>query len=401
MVLVATDLHARERVIARLSANHVSPEAKLHIRRLSLGPSTGFPVQYRVIGPDPEILRKIATRLEAVLRETPGTTAVQADWGTPSVAMRLDLDPDRVARLGLDRARLAGEVVTMLSGQPAGDVLRGTKRIGIVVRGTAADRGDPGRLADMAVSTPGGAVPLGQVGRIGLTTEQPIVWKRDGELCITVQADMIGDVQASEVVDAAAARVAAIATSLPAGYRIEDGGDGELSAKANDAIYALLPITFALMFLLLMIQLQSIGRTLLVLATAPLGVIGAVAALVLTGAPFGFVALLGLIALAGMIMRNSIILVDQVTHNQAEGMDLHAAIVAATIGRSRPVVLTALAAVLAFIPLCFNIFWGPMAIVMIGGLIGATILTLVALPALYALAFDRPARHPKQDDRHA
>ncbi|TCQ11138.1 MULTISPECIES: efflux RND transporter permease subunit [Sphingomonas] len=401
MVLVATDLHARERVIARLLANHASPEAKLHVRRLSLGPSAGFPVQYRVIGPDPEVLRTIATRLEAVLRATPGTTAVQADWGTPSVAVRLDLDPDRVARLGLDRARLAGEVATMLSGQPAGDVLRGTKRIGIVVRGTAPDRSDPGRLADMAVSTPGGPVPLDQVARIGAITEQPIVWTRNGALCMTVQADMTGDVQAGEVVDAAAARVAAIATSLPAGYRIEDGGDGELSAKANDAIYALLPITVALMLLLLMIQLQSIGRTLLVLATAPLGVIGAVVALVLTGAPFGFVALLGLIALAGMIMRNSIILVDQVTHNQAEGMDLHAAIVAATIGRSRPVVLTALAAVLAFIPLCFNIFWGPMAIVMIGGLIGATILTLVALPALYALAFDRTSGLTDEDHENA
>ncbi|PTM45142.1 multidrug efflux pump subunit AcrB [Sphingomonas aerolata] len=401
MVLVATDLHARERVIARLLANHASPEAKLHIRRLSLGPSAGFPVQYRVIGPDPEMLRTIAARLEAVLRATPGTTAVQADWGTPSVAMRLDLDAERVARLGLDRAGLAGDVATMMSGQPAGDVLRGTKRIGIVVRGTAADRADPGRLADMAVSTPGGPVPLGQVAQIGATTEQPILWTRNGELCMTVQADMTGDVQASEVVDAAAARVAAIVTSLPAGYRIEDGGDSELSAKANDAIYALLPVTFALMLVLLMIQLQSISRTLLVLATAPLGLIGAVVALVLTGAPFGFVALLGLIALAGMIMRNSIILVDQVTHNQADGMDLHAAIRAATIGRSRPVVLTALAAVLAFIPLCFNIFWGPMAIVMIGGLIGATILTLVALPALYALAFDRTSGLPEEDHENA
>ena len=401
MVLVASDLHARERVIARLLANHAAPEAKLHFRRLSLGPSAGFPVQYRVIGPDPEMLRTIATRIEAVLRATPGTTAVQADWGMPSVAMRLDLDSERIARFGLDRAQLAGEVATMLSGQPAGEVLRGTKRIGIVVRGTAADRGDPGRLGDMAVSTPGGPVPLDQVARIGVTTEQPIVWTRDGALCMTVQADMTGDVQASEIVDAAAARVAAIAKALPAGYRIEDGGDGELSAKANDAIYALLPITFGLMLLLLMIQLQSIGRTLLVLATAPLGVIGAVVALLLTGAPFGFVALLGLIALAGMIMRNAIILVDQVQHNQAEGMDLHAAIRAATIGRSRPVVLTALAAVLAFIPLCFNIFWGPMAIVMIGGLTGATILTLVALPALYALAFDRPSGRTEQDYANA
>ncbi len=401
MVLVARDLDARERVITRLLANHASPEAKLHIRRLSLGPSAGFPVQYRVIGPDPAVLRTVSARIEAVLRATPGTTAVQADWGTPSVAMRLDPDDDRAARLGLDRATLAGNVATMLSGQPAGDVLRGTKRIGIVVRGTAADRSDPGRLADMVVTTPHGPVPLGQVARLRVTTEQPVVWTRDGALCITVQADMTGDVQAADVVAAAESHVAAIAKALPAGYRIEDGGDGELAGKANDAIYRLLPITLGLMLLLLMIQLQSIGRTLLVLATAPLGVIGAVVALVVTGAPFGFVALLGLIALAGMIMRNSIILVDQVQHNQAEGMDLHAAIRAATIGRSRPVVLTALAAVLAFIPLCFNIFWGPMAIVMIGGLIGATILTLVALPALYVLAFDRPARPTRKDDRHA
>lgn len=400
MVLVATDLRARERVIARLAANRAAPEARLHIRRLSLGPSAGFPVQYRVTGPDPETLRRLSARIATVLRATPGTTAVQVDWGTPSVAMRLDLDGARVARLGLDRARLAGEVATMMSGRPAGELLRGTKRIGIVVRGSAAERNDPGRLADLAVSTPGGPVPLGEIARIGVTTEQPIIWKRDNMLCMTVQADMTGDVQASDIAAAAEDRIAAIARSLPAGYRIEAGGDGELSAKANDAIYRLLPITVALMLLLLMIQLQSIGRTLLVLATAPLGVIGAVAALILTAAPFGFVALLGLIALAGMIMRNSIILVDQVTHNQAGGMALHAAIVAATIGRARPVVLTALAAVLAFIPLCFNIFWGPMAIVMIGGLIGATALTLVALPALYALAFDRPSPLTEQDNRH-
>jgi multidrug efflux pump subunit AcrB len=392
IVVIATDLHARERLIGRLLATHAAPEAKLHVRRLSLGPSAGFPVQYRVIGPDPEILRGIAARLTMILRATPGTTAVQTNWGTPGPVTRLDLDPARVARLGLDRATVSDDIATLLSGRPAGEVLQGTKRIGVVVRGDARDRTDPGRLADMTVSTPGGAVPIGQIARIGVATEQPIVWKRDGALCMTVQADMIGDVQASEVVSAAAARVAALRAALPPGYRLEDGGDGELSEKANVAIYRLLPLTLAAMLVLLMIQLHSIGRTLLVLATAPLGLIGAVAALLVTGAPFGFVALLGLIALAGMIMRNAIILVDQIGHHQAEGLDLRGSIVTATIGRSRPVILTALAAILAFIPLCFNIFWGPMAIVMIGGLIGATLLTLVALPALFALAFDRKPR---------
>lgn len=232
-------------------------------------------------------------------------------------------------------------------------------------------------------------VPLSEVATLSPTTEQPIVWTRNAAQTITVQADMIDDVQAAEIVDAAAARIAAIRAALPPGYDIAEGGDGELSADANRAIYRLLPVTIGIMLVLLMIQLQSLPRTLLVLATAPLGIIGAVAALLLTGAPFGFVALLGLIALAGMIMRNTIILVDQVETHRAEGMTVRTAVTDATVGRARPVVLTALAAVLAFIPLCFNIFWGPMAIVMIGGLIGATILTLVALPAFYLLLFGR------------
>lgn len=389
LIVVAKDLEARERLIQSLSRASAAPEAKIHVRRLSLGPSTGFPVEYRVIGPDADILRASAERVAQVLRATPGASAVQSNWGERAPTSVIDVDPRRLARLGVDRATLADEIHTVLSGRAAGEILDGVKRVGLVLRGAPEDRADPGRLPSLPVATAAGPVPLGELARISVGDEQPIVRRRDGEPCITVQADMQGDVQAAEIVARAKDRITAIARDLPPGYRIEAGGDAELSGDANAAIYNLLPLTFAAMLLLLMFQLQSLGRTALVLATAPLGLVGAVAALLITGAPFGFVALLGLIALAGMIMRNAIILVDQVERNRAEGQALIEAIIDATIGRSRPVVLTALAAVLAFIPLCFNVFWGPMAVVMIGGLIGATALTLLALPALYALAFDR------------
>lgn len=389
VMLVARDLAARDALIETLERMPGIPGASLHVRRLSLGPSLGSPVQYRVTGPDPIRLRAIAQRIAAVLRAIPSSTAVQINWGIAAPVARYRIDPARAAALGVDRAQVASDLAATLSGAPGGAVLRGTKRIDIVVRGRAEDRHDLGGLIDMPVSTPHGMVPLSEVATLSPTTEQPIVWTRNAAQTITVQADMIGDVQASEIVDAAAARIAAIRAALPPGYDIAEGGDGELSADANRAIYRLLPVTIGIMLVLLMIQLQSLPRTLLVLATAPLGIIGAVAALLLTGAPFGFVALLGLIALAGMIMRNTIILVDQVEMHRAEGMTVRTAVIEATIGRARPVVLTALAAVLAFIPLCFNIFWGPMAIVMIGGLIGATILTLVALPTFYLLLFGR------------
>lgn len=389
LLIVSSDLKGRERLFDKLADMNLPASAQVHVQRLSLGPSAGFPIQYRVMGPDAEQLRQISSKVEAILRETPGAMSVQTDWGVRSQTMTVQADQESLARHQTDRASLAEELQAMLGGQIAGEVLDGDKRIGVEVRADAASRHDPGRWADLPVTTPAGPVPVGRIGHVVLTSDYPILWQRNGDLTMTVQAGVATGLQPAEVTNKADEKIAVLRTELPTGYGIEVGGDAELSATANDAIFALLPITLGLMLLLLMLQLQSFARTLLVLATAPLGLIGAVAALLVTGAPFGFVALLGLIALAGMIMRNTIILVDEAERNHAEGMVMRLAIVEATVTRARPVILTALAAVLAFIPLCFNIFWGPMAIVMIGGLIGATVLTLLALPAFYALTFDR------------
>jgi multidrug efflux pump subunit AcrB len=228
-------------------------------------------------------------------------------------------------------------------------------------------------------------VALGQVARVVAQAEEPILWRRDREPYLSVRAEVQDGLQAPDVTAAARARIALIA--LPAGVRVETGGAAEEAAKANGALLGVFPLMAATMLLLLMIQLQNLPRALMVLATAPLGLIGAVLALLVTDQPFGFVALLGLIALAGMIMRNTVILVDQVRQDLADGRGLRDAIVESTVRRARPVVLTAMAAMLAFIPLSFNVFWGPMALVMIGGLAVATLLTLVFLPALYALGF--------------
>lgn len=390
LLLVAQDLQAREELMSRINAMPVPVGVQLHVQRLSLGPTAEFPVQYRIIGTDPERLRAIARDVDAVLRNTGAAVSVQSDWGNRTPTLTFDADPDRLARFQTDRASLAAQLQALISGEVSGEIADGSHRIPILVRASGDVRSDPGQWPDIPVSTGAGIVPLGQLGTVKVTSAFPILWQRNGELCMTVQSGVATGVQPSRVVELAASGIKALSTHLPAGYRIEVGGDEELSATANDAIFALLPVTGGLMLLFLMMQLQSLSRSLLVIFSAPLGAIGAVTALLVSGAPFGFVALLGLIALAGMIMRNTILLVDQIQSNHNAGMKLEEAITEATLTRARPVCLTAIAAILAFIPLSFNVFWGPMAIVMIGGLAAGTLLTLVALPAFYALLFDRP-----------
>jgi multidrug efflux pump subunit AcrB len=392
IIMTTADAVARERVRANLLAYLAAvnvPEARVRVSRLELGPPVGYPVQFRITVPDMARVRAAADIALGALRATPGVRGAEIGWGERAADLRLELDQPRIRALGLSPGEIAAALAAQISGTTATQIRAGTKLIDVVLRAAPEERLSPDRLGELVLSTAAGPLRLDQIARIAPSAEEPILWRRDRDAYLTVRADIQDGLQAPDVTAAALPLLRAL--PLPAGVRIDVGGAAEEAAKANGALFAVFPLMGAAMLLLLMVQLQSLPRTLLVLATFPLGLIGAVAALLVADAPFGFVALLGVIALAGMIMRNTVILVDQVRQDTEAGLTLADAIVEATVRRARPVVLTALAAVLAFVPLSFNVFWGPMAIAMIGGLIVATGLTLGFLPALYALAFRVPA----------
>ncbi|MBE9606129.1 efflux RND transporter permease subunit [Acetobacteraceae bacterium H6797] len=395
IVIQTPDIAARERLRERLIAlvnSGAFPEARVRVSRLDFGPPVGYPVQFRVLGPDPVELRRLADTVMAELRTTPGSRDVQLAWGERAPALRLALDPDRAAQLGLTPESLATSLQTLLSGATATQLREGTRLVAVILRAPPSERLSVESLPDLSIMTPAGAVPLSQIARVETVMEEPILWRRNREGFLTVRADIQPGFQAPDVTAAFLPRMAALQANFPPGYRIEAGGAAEESAKANASLFVLFPVMGMVMVLILMIQLRHLGRTALVLATAPLGIPGAAAALLVTGAPFGFVALLGVIALAGMIMRNTLILVDQVRQDLEAGAPLRDAIIESTVRRARPVILTALAAILAFIPLTLSPFWGPMAIAMIGGLMIATVATLLVVPALYAMALRRPSR---------
>jgi len=371
-----------------LALSESVPAARFRVSRLELGPPVGFPVQFRVMGEDIAKVRAAADMVLDTLRRVPGTRDAQLAWSERAPSVRLELDRARARQLGLSPNAISQTLATLVSGGKATQARDRTKLIDVILRADAAERLDLARLPDLMLSTGNGWVPLGQVARLVPSSEEPILWRRDRQSYLTVESDVQDGLQAPDVTAAAWPAIQALA--LPEGVRVEVGGAAEESAKANGALAAVMPLSLGAMLLLLMIQLQNIPRMLLVLATMPLGIIGAVAALLLADAPFGFVALLGVLALGGMIMRNTIILVDQVRQDREAGRALGEAILESTVRRARPVVLTALAAALAFIPLASNVFWGPMALAMIGGLVVATVLTLLFLPALYALAFRVP-----------
>jgi multidrug efflux pump subunit AcrB len=367
------------------------PQARVRVSRLELGPPVGFPVQFRVVGENIAHVRQAADMVLATLRNVPGTRDAQLAWSERAPSVRLELDQARVRQLGLTPADIGQTLQTLVAGSKATQLRDRTKLIDVMLRADPAERLDLQKLPDMMLNTAAGWVPLGQIARVVPASEEPILWRRDRQSYLSVQADVQDGLQAPDVT--AAAWPAIQALPLPEGVTVEIAGAAEESAKANTALVAVFPLMGAAMVLLLMIQLQNLPRVLLVLATMPLGIIGAVAALLLADAPFGFVALLGVIALGGMIMRNTVILVDQVRQDLLSGRSLGEAITESTVRRARPVVLTALAAALAFIPLASNVFWGPMALAMIGGLMVATVLTLMFLPALYAWAFRVPREH--------
>jgi multidrug efflux pump len=285
---------------------------------------------------------------------------------------------------------------TLLSGYTVTQYREGIEHIDVIARAVPQERLELDRLPSLTITTSNGiAVPLFQVARLNYEYEEPILWRRNRDTVLTVRGDIVDKVQAPDVTNEVLPKLAPIKASLPYGYRIETGGAIEESVKANSALVAVFPVMALAMLALLMIQLQSFSRLALVFITAPLGLIGATAALLVSNRPFGFVALLGLIALAGMIMRNTVILVDQIDHDIAAGHARYRAVIDATVRRARPVALTALAAILGMIPLAGSAFWGPMAITIMGGLMAATVLTLIVVPALYAMWFkvrlDEPA----------
>ncbi|MEL0028824.1 MAG: efflux RND transporter permease subunit, partial [Perlucidibaca sp.] len=391
-VVMTKGLEAREavrkRLMALFDADREFPSVRGRVLRLEFGPPVGFPVQFRVVGPDAAEVRRIAYAVRDIVRQSALVRDTQLDWDDQVRTLRLDVDQDKARLLGISSADISDTVQTVLSGAPVSQARRGEELIDIVVRGTPEERQSVADVGDIALfSRVGGVVPLSQVAKVGSTFEEPVLWRRNRNLVLTVRSDVADGVQAPFATQQIWPALKPVIDALPPGYEIQQGGAIEESEKANQALAVVFPVMFLVMLTFLMMQLQSFSRTLMVFLTAPLGLIGVVPALLVFNAPFGFVALLGVIALGGMIMRNSVILVDQIEQDIRQGVPAWTAIVEATVRRSRPVVLTAAAAILAMIPLSRSVFWGPMALSIMGGLVVATALTLLFVPALYAAWF--------------
>jgi multidrug efflux pump subunit AcrB len=391
IVIVSKDVEARERIKAKIEqsvAEGALPEARVRVDRFNFGPPVGFPVQFRVVGPDTNRVREIAYQVRDVMRSEKRLIEPQLDWNEQTPYLKLVVDQERARALGLTPQDVSQSLAFLLSGVPVTTVRDGVEKVGVVARALPSERLDLGHIGDLTIYSRNGiAVPLSQIAKVEYSHEESILWRRNRDMAITVRSDVVDGAQAPDVSNAVWPKLKDIRDKLEPGYRIEMGGAIEESQKGNGSLLVLFPVMGIVMLTLLMIQLQSFSRLALVFLTAPLGIVGTSLALNLTGAPFGFVALLGLIALAGMIMRNAVILVDQIETEVLQGHSRRVAIVEATVRRARPVILTALAAILAMIPLSHSAFWGPMAITIMGGLFGATFLTLLFLPGLYALWF--------------
>ena len=396
VVVLTKDIEARERVVAKLRRAFETGFAGVRGRviRVPLGPPVNYPVQFRVVGKDPATLKAIAEQVAEKLRAHPATVDVNVDWGNKVLAMRVDVDQQRSRALGVTSAGVSRSLAGAVSGVTIGQYREADRLVDVVLRAPAAERGSLEAIGELPVGTAAGkTIPLAQVAHVAETMEEPILWRRSRELTLTVRADIVDGVQAPDVTAGIDPTLAPVRERLPDGYRIDPGGAFEENVKAQRSIAAGMPFAFALVLGMLMLQLKSFSRTFMVVLTAPLGIVGVAAALLAFGKPFGFVAMLGTIALGGMIMRNTVILVDQIDQDIQGGSDDWTAIREATVRRFRPIVLTAAAAVLAMIPLTRSVLWGPMAFAIMGGLIIATILTILFVPALYAAWF-RVRRHP-------
>ena len=389
-VVLASSLDDRNEIRKELSQSIklLLPEARTRVSLLENGPPVGYPIQYRVSGEDLHTVRQRAEVVAKAISENPNTTNVHLDWGEPSKIITLDVDQDRARQLGVSSLDLANFLDSSITGATIQQYREKRELIDIRIRGDQAERVDVASLSSLAVPTnKGSTVPLAQIANIGYKFEAGLIWHRNRLPTITVRADIASALQPATVVGQLAEPIQHIRSELPNGYLLEVGGTVEESARGQSSVNAGMPLFLAVVFTLLMLQLKSISRSFIVFLTAPLGLIGVVLFLLIFNKPFGFVAMLGTIALSGMIMRNSLILIDQIEQDIRAGQAAWDAILEATVRRARPIILTALAAVLAMIPLSRSIFFGPMAVAIMGGLIIATLLTLFFLPALYAAWF--------------
>ena len=401
-IVVLTDSPAsREALKLRLRkavAEGLASEARVRVTQLVFGPYSPFPVAWRVTGPDVDTLRGIADKVKGVLEASPMMRTVNTDWGTRVPTLHFTLDQDRLQATGLTSNAVAQQLQFLLSGVPITSVREDIRAVQVIGRAAGDIRLDPAKIAGFTlVGNAGQRIPLSQIGDVEVRMEDPLLRRRDRTPTITVRGDIDETLQPPDVSTAIMKQLQPIVDSLPPGYRIEMAGSIEESGKATRAMLPLFPIMIALTLLIIILQVRSMSAMVMVFLTAPLGLIGVVPTLLVFNQPFGINALVGLIALSGILMRNTLILIGQIDHNQKEGLDPFHAVVEATVQRARPVLLTALAAVLAFIPLTHSVFWGTLAWTLIGGTLGGTIITLVFLPAMYAIWFRiRPATQSVQ-----
>ncbi|WEJ12747.1 efflux RND transporter permease subunit [Sinorhizobium prairiense] len=404
LLVMAKDEAARERLIVKLRTILAEdfPSIRTKVDRLFLGPPTGWPVQMRVMGPDREEVRRIADQVKTKFQENPLLGAIHDDWLEPVPAMKLVIDQDRARALGITSQRIRQMLQAAMSGVPLDSFRDGEETVSIVAREPGGNRHLLSAVQSVYVPTDfGGFVPVSQIAKVVPVMEQGIEWRRDRLPTITVRGTLPDGVQPNDVAMQLFDELKGLREGLAPGYKVEIQGGAEDSAESQASIAAKAPIMLVVIVILLMVQLQHFGKAMLVLATGPLGIIGAAAALLISGAPFGFVAILGVIALLGIIIRNSIILVDQIDQDIAAGMERSEAIIGAAVRRFRPIMLTALTAVLALIPISRGVFWGPLAYAMMGGILVATVLTILVLPAGYALFFGKEPKSRKTDPEPA
>ena len=391
IVALTPNAEGREALKHRLRAaiaEGLAPEAAVRVTQLVFGPFTPFPVEFRVMGPDPEKLYQISEQALSIMRTVPDVRQANRDWGNRTPVVRFIPDQERLNLIGLSPAEAAQQLQLLLTGVPITQVRENIRNVPVVARSGGESRLDPSQLSSFSlISRDGRAIPLDQIGHSEVSFEAPIMKRRDRTPVITVRADIDEATQPPEVSQAVMQALQPLIASLPVGYRIEMGGNIEESLKANTALVKIFPLMIAITLIVIILQVRSLSTMTMVMLTAPLGLVGVVPTLLLFNQPFGFNAILGLIGLAGILMRNTLILTEQIKENQAAGLDDYHAVIEATVQRTRPVILTALAAVLAFIPLTHSVFWGSMAYTLIGGTAVGTLMILLFLPALYASWF--------------